>query len=352
MINKKFKKSVLPFALAGTMMLAGCGNKEVAEKEVVVEPTTEVIETEEIQEDIANVDYYALAADTYNNYTTFYAQLGMAYKDENANQGINITRIENVIKVINGEVSDLTESDISNAKEDIGYILLSQDLVSNLDNVIAEELGYVTIEGNFNMCDVPSLKEYAQNEETIKFVDEYENLRNKVQNDLNTTNKVSDGTKKELTDAVVQMEKDYLQDTNNMNTDATAEGNKLLENLAKESLTELTILATNKTRIETEEFPGGLQLDVETDEERDIRSKKLIHGIEILTDEEKQIYGDMAMRIVVTKYEEGACEHEQNLANHAKDNADVYSEMDILKQYKEYLQNYVPVEGYEYTLSV
>lgn len=366
LVNNKFKKVVVPFAVAGSLTLSSCGttNVNVVEDknflqkysqessfEITETPTNETTEVkvEEINEEIK--DFYAEAAKSYNDNTYFYAETGMAYKDENADQGINIDRIENAIKVINGEVSDLTPSQVMDAKEDINYILLPQNLVTNLDNVTAEELGYVTIEGSFNMSDVPSLDEYAQNKETREFVEEYEELRDKVIEELNTTNKVSAETKNELKEAVIKMEEEYLPDENNMNTDVTAEGNKLLENLAKESLTELTAHATNEARIQTDKFPGGLKLILETDEERDIQSKALIHGVEVLTDEEKGIYAKSTAETVVNKYETGACEHAQNLADHAKGNSNVHSQIEDLKKYKDYLISQ-KIDTFEYKLSI
>ena len=291
--------------------------------QTTLENTTEVevVTTEEVKE-----DFYSKAAKTYNEYTDFYSYTGLAYADENGN--VNIERIENAIKTINGEVADLTPSQVVDAKEDINYILLSQDLVSNLNDIYNAELGYVKIEGQISMLETPKLAEFATNKETKEIVEKYEMLRDKVQNDLNTNNKVSNETKEELKKAVVDMEKEYLPDKNNMNSDVNAEGNKLLENLAKEALVELTVLATNETRIYSEEFPDGLKLTAETDEERDIESKALIHGLEILTDSEKEIYANMTMELIVTKYEEGVCAHLQNLADHAKDNSNVHSKED------------------------
>ncbi len=353
---KKIKKVVLPFALVGMMNLSGCSslaiksekdksnlteatstdtttesNSEELSTVKVIAPTTE--ETTEKKEETSKLtdeedkklNFYKLAAETYNKYTDFYSYTGMAYEDKNGK--VNIDRIENFIKVINGEVADLTPSQIADAKEDINYILLSQDLVSNLDDVIAADLGYITI-GKISMVKNAKLSEFASDEETKEITKKYEKLRDKVQKDLNTSNKVSDETKEELKKAVIQMEKDYLPDKNNMNTDVTAEGNKLLENLAKEALVELYVLATNETRIYCDEFPGGLKLAAETDEERDIQSKAMIHGVEILTDSEREKYAKMTMEIIVTKYEQGVCAHLQNLADHAKDNSNVHSNND------------------------
>ena len=338
--NNKWKKVVMPIALS-TLVLSGCGETKVEEQttEVTTEATTEAttqVTTEAVTEEVTEAleqeevktDYYALAAETYNKYTNFYSNTGFAYEDENAPQGINIERIENMIKVIDGEVADLTGSDVSTAKETMNYILLSQELVDNLSDAYSEELGYVTIEGQFNMCDAPSIYEYATDEETREFVKKYEELRNKVQEDLNNTNRVSEETKQELKDAVVEMEKEYIPEDTTMNNDVNAEGNKLLENLAKEKLVELTALSINQSRIETDEFPGGLVIAPETRQERDVNSKVIIHGIEILTDSEKLVYSEMLMKKVGTKYEDGACAHEENLARYANEDDNSHSKID------------------------
>ncbi|MBQ9024735.1 MAG: hypothetical protein IJ105_05950 [Bacilli bacterium] len=359
LMSKKFKKVALPFMLTGTLLLTACGKQE--DKAVVVEPTTQISTEELTTEEVLatqtteavyneNDDTYALAATSYNNYTKFYSETGLAFADENANQGINIEKIENMIKVIKGDVSDLTESQIDDACESINYVLLSQNLSTQLHNVIDEELGYITIEGQINLSEAPSLVEYATDAETIEVLTNYETLRNKVQNDLNTTNKVSDETKQELKNAVIDMEYDYLPDENDMNGDVNAEGNKLLENYVKKNLVDLTVLATNESRLETEVFPGGLKIAPETDQERDVQSKALIHGLDILTDSEKELYSTMTMELVGTKYLDGICTHQENIKRHAKDNVDTYSKIDTLKQYKEYLSN-INKEN-EYTLSM
>ena len=357
LINKQMKKLVLPFILAGTLSLSGCGKQN---KQTFVEPstqntvvetteeaTTEVVATE--TEAVKVDDTYALAAASYNNYTKFYSETNMAYADENANQGINIEKIENMIKVIKGDVSDLTESQIDDACECINYTLLSQNLSTQLHNVIDEELGYITIDGQITLSEAPSLVEYVTNPETIELLTKYETLRNKVQNDLNTTNRVSDETKEELRQAVIDMEYDYLPDENDMNGDVAAEADKIIENYIKKNLVDLTVLATNESRIQTDLFPGGLKIAPETDEERDVQSKALIHGLDILTDSEKELYSTMTMELVGTKYLDGICTHQENIKRHAKDNVDTYSKLDQLKQCKDYLLYYK--EG-NYTLSM
>lgn len=357
----KFKK-LKPILLAVSLMTAGsltaCSPKKQEQNTAVKETTTtktEVIKetpVKEVKNEVTeDVKYYNLAAESYNNYTEFYARSKMAYADENAIDGINIERIENIIKVINGEVSDLTSDEVINAKEDINYILLSQDLVTDLDNIIARDLGYITIDGEMKICEAPKLSIYASDKETKEFTEKYETLRDRVQLDINSTGSISDETKKELKEAVIQMEKDYLVDDNQMNDDVTAEGNKLLENLAKESLVELTALATNESRIMTDEFPGGLKLIAETDEERDIESKAKIHGLEILTDREKEIYAKDTMERIVTKYEEGVCAHMENLANHAKSNTNTHSKLELLKNKRDMLIAKKEQErNYTYTL--
>ena len=344
-LSKIKAKKFLPFTLAGVMTLSGCSStKKIEDVEsnkedieiVKIEPKTE--EKVVAKEETNKVDFYEMAAKTYNAYTDFYSLTGMAYEDENGN--VNIQRIENFIKVMNGEVKDLTPSQVVDAKEDINYILLSQELVSNLDDVIASEYGYITL-GKISMVEAPKISSFATNEETREYLEKYEMLRDKVQNELIQNSKVSEETKEELRKAVIKMEKEYLPEKTEMNTDVTAEGNKLVENLTKEALVELTILATNEARINTNEFPGGLKLAAETDEERDIQSKAMIHGLEILTDDEKEIYANMTMEIIITKYEEGVCAHLQNLADHAKFDSNIHSSTDkisYLKALKEELE--------------
>lgn len=352
--NKKFKKLALPLAIAGTLSLAGCGsqveqtyeeNNTIVTEATTEEVTTEVATVEEIKETIEEKeDYYTMAANSYNKYTAFYCETGMAYADENADQGINISKIENMFKLIKGDVSDLTESEIEDACECLNYVLLSQNLSTNLHDVIDEELGYITIEGNITLSDVPSISEYLTDEETKEVVANYETLRNQVQNDLNTTNRVSEQTKEALRNAVIDMEYDYLPDENDMNGIVYNESQKLVENYAKKNLVDLTVLATNESRLQTELFPGGLKIAPETDQERDVQSKALIHGLDILTDSEKELYSTMTMELVGQKYLDGICTNQEEIKKNAIDHnehskIDLNNQKEMLLKQKEILQS-------------
>ena len=377
---RKTKPALIGLALMFAGSLSACGktNDNTTEKltekaTIATEAKTEEITTEEItteaKVDTKEVEFYNLAGNSYNDYTEFYARSKMAYKDEEARDNINIQRIENMIKVINGEVADLTSDEVINAKEDMNYVLLSQDLVTDLDDIIARDLGYVNIEGNMQICEAPKLSIYASDEETREFVEKYERLRDQVHDDINKTNAVSDKTKNDLKNAVIEMEKEYLPERNEMNSDVTAEGNKLLLNLSKESLVELTALATNESRIMTDEFPGGLKLIAETDGERDIDSAALLlRGKELLGSKElsdikqlelakelsdiKQLeLAILDMESIVTKYEEGVCAHMENLANHAKSNTNTHSKIELLKNKKAILEAYQEqIENYTYSM--
>ena len=346
-MRKIINKKVLPYALVGTMLLSGCGKQEekampevttIATTEATTELTTEeavleIVTEEQVNNyvDSANSDY--MANQQFYDYAT-----------------IDAKEIEDYIKVINSDVSTLTKKEVTDACDNIDYIMSPQYLIDALGAIHDAELGYVIIDGNFSLLEVPSLSKYATDEETKEYVEQYETLRNQVITDINTTNAVSEETKQALKDAVVEMEKDYIVSDTDMNGDVSEEGQKLLENYAKKNLVDLTAYATSEQRIYSESFPSGLKIAAETDEERDVRAKAMINGLDALTDSEKEIYNNLTLELVAPKYIDGICTNQEELKENAIDIDDTHSKIDELKQYKEYLISMQ--EAKQYTLSM
>ena len=207
---KLISKRFLPYALVGTMMLAGCGNNVENKEQTLVEPTTTAT-TEEYKEEIPEVaettkeatkDYYALAADSYNRYTDFYAFTNLAYEDENGN--VNIDRIENSIKVINGEVADLTSSEVSSAVKNIEWIVYPEYIGKKINFNRTNAYEYLTDEKDLDVLrmvsmDAPKLSEYVTDEETKAAALEYEALMDKIVAEMNESyDSISEETIQEI----------------------------------------------------------------------------------------------------------------------------------------------------------
>lgn len=335
MTIKKFKKMVVPYALVITM-LTGCSKsyknssikdentKDISSESSIIDTTNPSV-SPYVQLEDAKIR----AIESYNDNAKFYAENKLAYADEQSYGSINIDRVENMINLINGEVSSMSIGQIDDACEAIQTVLLPQELTTQLSNVHDEELGLIKINGQINLTECPSLIEYVSDSETKEVLTVYENLRDKVISELNKSNRVTSETKKELEEAVIQNEYDYLPDSNAMNGDVNAEGNKLLENYVKKNLIDLTVLVTNKSRIYDENvYLDGLKIAAETDEEKELRSNYLINGASLLTDEQILKYQKLLLELVDTKYIDGICAHQENLKIHASVTSDVYSSID------------------------
>ena len=342
----KLKKSILSSLLVstGTLSIVGCAdNKDQniagqTDAKQETQLTTEVSRKENVKDtNIETKDFYALACEFERNYTPYCSETGLANYNEDGS--INIDRIENIIKVINGEVADLTSDDVSTAARNIEQILLPQELNKACNFIHEEENGFMTIEGNFNICETPILSIYATNEETKEFLEGYENLRNEVIIEINSTNSISEETKLKCEKAVIDMQKEYKNSKNFANTDTSSEGNKLILNEAKVATIELANIVTDKARIYDDEFPGGLKLAPETYEEAMVIAK---HDNEAtrdsMTEEEKLLYTETTLDLIKTPYVGYVCSAEEILGNYANNNQNVYSQIDI-----DEIQKYVKI---------
>ena len=358
LVYKRLKSVVIGTALVG--ILAGC-SKEVKEEkttQATIESTTEMpteeVVTEATASDVTKEDieynYELDAINLFNDYTPFFSEYANALSKR---RGAEITpndmknEIIEMLKVINGDVSDseITSSRVEDQKELINNILFPQELAENLqlvDNVnfYANHPEYgvtATIEGSLAMNDIPTLSQFALTDETKNKLETYETLRNMVVNDLATTKTVSDETKQALTNATSELVRSYRKEENSKNTNPIYESDKLLNNLADESLVELTGIVVGPY-IYVEGI-GDVQLIAATDEEKDMlnRYNLVVSGLseEQLSKEFVEEVLDLKARLEVTKYEEGVCLHLENLGRHADDNVDTYGKIDLLKLKKQ-----------------
>lgn len=353
---KLISKRFLPYALVGTMMLAGCGNNVENKEETLVEPTTTAT-TEEFTEEIPEVaettkeatkDYYALAAESYNKYADFYAFTEMAYEDENGN--VNIDRIENVIKVINGDVADLTSSEVSAAVKNIEWIVYPEYIGKKINFKRTNAYEYITDEKDLDVIkmvsmNAPKLSEYLTDEEAKAAGLESEALMDKIVAEMNESyDSVSEETIQETKAIMDKNEHLYREDINYINDDTTSMGNKIVLNIYKEKIIELYADMTGEyTYGEFKIAPYG------EDEVNAISAYNT--RPETMTDEEKIIYNNYEDHYLGKDYKNAICQLEQGLSKYAIDNANVHSQIEELKRYKDYLISQKTNE-FEYTLSI
>ena len=330
---EKMKKIILPYALAGTMLLSGCGKQQTnTTTEVPTQATTQAA-TEALTE---NEPVVTANNTIYNENIDFCATYGITEEE-----------IETLGKVLNADVN--TKQDVTDVCDNLNQILLPQYLTDTLTHIHNEELGYITIEGQFSLVDASSLSQYATNSETKEILDIYESLRARVINDINTTNKVSDETKAALEKAVVDMHEEYIETVEDMNINSNDDGQILFINYIKLKLIDLTVAATNKSKLTSEKY-GEFVIAPETFEEAEVNAIVLTDGLDALTDEQKLIYQQYTLKDIRKIYIDGICGAQEKLKEGAKDNTNDYTKEDLMNM-KEYLLIQKEAPKY-YTLSL
>lgn len=366
---KKIKAGIAGLALMAT--LAGCGKAEVKQQTteattaVTTEATTEVT-TEAVTEEAISVEEQREyeneldARNFYNDNTEFFSVFAQERLDENNRTPEAVKdEVKDIIKVCKGQVADYTSSEIRDIKEDIAYILYPQEMVYSLSMIdqadAYKSLGQeVKFEGSLAVNDIPKLSQFAQTEETKAKLEKYENLYTQVNADLKANNSISDDTKTALSNAVIELEKSYRKDSNEMNESPIYESDKLLENLADEYLIELTGHVVGPF-VHDDEL-GDIQLIAATPEEADILNQYNLAGERPSAElEEKAL--TLKSKLAVTKYEEGVCAHMENLGKHADNDIDTYgklediqNQMKYFKAMKDMMASVKEEENYSYTI--
>lgn len=299
LIDKKIKNTLLLTALGASLALTGCGKKE--ENKVKVTPTTEVttetiIEntTETQVEEKQTINYEAVATESYNQYKDFYNQYYTDMNEEEIKQ--NIT---NMAKVLNDDLTTMTQDELIDSLSLINQILLSDSLYQSIDN------RNNNISLDFTPAYAPTLVPFVANEDVKSDLTKYEQLRDQIQ--ISAINgSITESDKQALLNAVVEMETDYTLNQGNMNSDIQSEGASLVQNTWKKKLILLTVFTTNQTMIETEDYTIKLSC---TDEERDKIAvyENLDRNGQEIPDSLKIEVAQIKMSLPETKYDEGIC---------------------------------------------
>ena len=340
LINKKYKPILATAVLIPTLSLAACGSADTnkntttqATTEAKTEATTQAVpetpvatETEATQAS----EYRSETLESFNQYKEFYTKTTMAYEDENGN--VNIDRIDNVFKVINGEVADLTSSEVSSAVKNIEWMIYPEYVgkkinfknTGGIDVIPEEELPIYVAKSAEN----PHFSQYLTNEDAKTAALKYESIMDKVIAEMNVldeedipSNTVSEETIQELKQLIIDNENEYKFDIDHINDDTTSVGQKLVENIYYEKAIELYANITGELTF------GEFYIN-ENGEQAEAVSAYIVSP-DTMTDRQKEVYNDYVNHYLGKDYKTAICEYERILSDYANDNANVHSKIDV-----------------------
>ena len=353
MIKRKFKKVILGTSITA-LLLTGCGAKDTKSNtttqsttqattatqeqttqattaaQVTEEPTTQMQEAE--TETDEEIDLYNEAATLYNDNVDFFSSEvvgnNMAYLDDN---GINIERIEDVVKVIHGEVADLTPSRVEKACENIAQILHPQALEKKINFAKIDDEGMLPEDGKqilkIKIPKLPRFSTCATDKETKEYAEKTEALLDLVIDDINDDNKISSETEKALEDAVYEIRTLYTKDLNSSNHDSTSIGNKIYLNSLKMTVISAYVTATGNCTL------GDYVVAPRNEEELTVWSRySNATETNTMTERDKEIFNNFTDVFIGTDIKSDLCSLRNELAGFAKDNEDVHSRRDELKE--------------------
>lgn len=336
MENKKLlRKKAATIALAGALgaSLVACKSNEKKEQTTIdttitTEEATLTDATEEIIVE-TEYDYTQDVRDLYEENIEFwnYFSTVKGNKIEGTNDVEPLSeeevqgRIKNVLKVINGDVKDLSGEDIDGVYSDIQCIMLPDVLSNAYNDAHNAELGYYTIEGNMNIPQLPKLSKYTLSEQTRSMLEEYESNAEAVINDLVSSNKVSDETKERLTNTLTKQEESVIMDSSYMEVSNAVDG--LIRHMVCYNNANI-FAATGKTRITSDKVNSGeMRISPETEEEAIIYSMYLMNETETLTDDQKLVLQDLLTELRPVKDYTRICEYKEQIKTAADQNVNV-----------------------------
>lgn len=332
---KELRKKAAAVALAGAMgaSLVGCNSNDKKEKTTTATAiTTEATNTDDLQEAIqieTEYDYTQDVRDLYEENIGFWEYFATVKgnKIEGTNDVEPLSeeevqgRIKNVLKVMNGDVKDLSGEDIDGVYSDIQCIMLPDVLSNAYNDATNAELGYYTIEGNMNIPYLPKLSKYTLSEQTRTMLEEYESNVEAVINDLVSSNKVSDATKEKLTNTLRNQEESVIMNSSYMEVSNASDG--LIRHMVCYNNANI-YAATGKTRITSDKVNSGeMRISVETEEEAIVYSMYLMNEIETLTDDQKLLLQDLLTELRPVKDYTRICEYKEQIKTAADANVNV-----------------------------
>ena len=335
----KLRKKAAALLSAGvmTMSFAGCQKNTNTNTSATTtqEQTTEML-TEESQmqtlpivdeEDnlnIEEVDYKASAREVYENNLEFWSMYAYERAIESDAEGNKVplskevvfSNIENVIKLMNGEVKDFSSSEVNDIYADLRYMLCPDKLTDTLNNVRNAELGYYEVEGQISLPFIPDLTKFAISEQTREMLAEYTTNANLVISDLNSTNTVSKETKDIVTKTLLTQEESCILNPDYMQTKNSADG--VVRTIVAVDNSGLYTDATGETRIKSDKVNSGeMRISPETQDEAIVYSMYLMGATDTLTDEQKIILQNLLVELRPIKHIELMCEYLTDLGIHA-----------------------------------
>lgn len=304
----KIKKTALVTTLAASMVasLASCSKEETQYNELT---TTETQTTQATTEEV-NI-YEQQAIESYNQYKDFYDSFS-----------VGVTEIENMIKIINDDLSGLTQEDLRETVELIGNILSSVNLGQKIDNI------KTGVEDENILPDAPKLSIYVEDENIKSDLQAYEEIRDQLTNSANK-GVISENDKETLRNAVIDMEHSFDKHQDYMKGNIIKEGNCYLQYSWKYAL------AINAGQILDEldivDSDGHIYpLKPTGDESITIARYQTLQSCgETIPDDLEIEYADIRMRLIKYKYERFMENTEAEISVKLPENSNLYSEVPI-----------------------
>lgn len=341
-MSKIVKKRFYSIVLGATLLanLTACGKEEKIQKEEITteEITTEVnVSTEE--EDIEN-DFDDLtkefAKKNYVEYKKIYDDYEIYHE-----MGVSEYDIIAMINIINGKYEGYTQTEIQNALALSQYVMCPDNLMQLLDNVNAVKAGFKPSDKEFKIYPNSKISEYILNKD-IKGIENiiiYENIREKLVDEVATTGTYSEATANEIRKALISQEKEeYDSYKGRMDSSLNDEGIEYLITVAKLSLCNLAQMVTPNSSFIEDENGDKYQISARSDvnEQGYIESDILNKSYQIERDG-KELPEDIVIkvaeiesRLVSTKYINGLC----TLTDQIKKKAG-YTDVSILDFYRQ-----------------
>lgn len=326
MENRKFKPIIITTGLLAGIGLSTLTGSLVAmnqnKKDKEENKNTEVTSIEATTEESSNIltingmSAKEVATSSYNNYSNFYDSITSS---ENV-----VEEIETMINVINGNVEGLTTDQIDRSFDLAEQIMYSDNLAQAIDNANAKKNEDIPNPTNeVTVLTSPKISDFVNSDTNIiSNIQKYEELRDKVSNELLSSETYSDATAEEIRKAVIDMEvAEYNKGNSTMDNEQSNIGLQYANSLANLYLCTLcTKVSPDMNYLNTGiKYSDGSDYIIQissTPEEQEENLQVNLYA-ENASDEAKDAYARNMAKLVSTKYLSTKCSLEIQLQEKA-----------------------------------
>lgn len=352
-MKKIIKKIFLPTMISATLLssLTGCGKENKNQEVKNANEIDKYIKDNEpvLQQENTEFDGYNISSNSEENTTDELGQISVkSYEEYNkfyTSIGVNQYDVIRMVNIINGNVKGYSEDEIYNSLALIQYILLSDNNIQLLDNCNAIKMQLEPLDDEMEIIYSPKISDLILDKENIENIIAYENLRDKLIDEIISTGTYSNEIACEITKATVEQEvNEYNSYKGNMDLSIINEGLEYVQTATKLSLCNLTQMVNPNSSFIKGENNDKYQLSPRTDvNEYGYIEADLFAVIYQLERDGKEIPSDMIKnradiesRLISTKYMNGLCTLEDQLLTKA--GYKKTSMLDLQKQKKELLE--------------